>query len=266
MVKKAEYNFISGGPKGVNFWKVEGSSLSKKPGRFSKKYKETQLLCAANIQGKDRWRIVIGTATGDLYIYDERETSDAVENAHKSAVLCLAEGNNCLFLVSGSKDHHVKVWNQALQPISDFDISSYSCVDASIASIDISPMGLQAGHLILLAGTYGGEIIEISSQKPDVNNNNNTKKMIDNNSSNIHYDLTNAMVNVLIYSHFDGELWGIATHPLDANIFASVGDDSTLRLWSIKDNKMLKVVSCIIIIGIDIAVFSIIICKYMYID
>lgn len=68
---------------GVNFWKVEGSAISKKPGRFSKRYKEAPLLCAANIHGKDKWRLVIGTGTGDLYIYDEREISDAVEGAHK---------------------------------------------------------------------------------------------------------------------------------------------------------------------------------------
>ncbi len=45
-----------------------------------------------------------------------------------------------------------------------------------------------------------------------------------------------------MYSHFSGELWGVAAHPLLADIVATVGDDGTLRIWSLKQNKMLKCV------------------------
>lgn len=78
----SEYHFITGGSSGINFWRLEGSSLSKKKGRFSNKYKQAPILCCANIQGKDRWRIVMGTSSGDLYLYDEREVNNAVESAH----------------------------------------------------------------------------------------------------------------------------------------------------------------------------------------
>jgi len=143
MVKNNEYHFVSGGLKGVNFWKVEGSAISKKPGRFSKRYKEAPLLCAANIHGKDKWRLVIGTGTGDLYIYDEREISDAVEGAHKGGILCIAEGSSdCQFIISGGRDHLIKTWNNALQPISSFDISSYSC------------MGKKEGKLVVIILLY----------------------------------------------------------------------------------------------------------------
>lgn len=81
----AEFHFLSGGSAGVNFWKLEGSSLSKKQGKFGSKYKATPLLCAANLQGKDGvWRMVMGTSKGDLFMFEDREVSNAVEGAAPS--------------------------------------------------------------------------------------------------------------------------------------------------------------------------------------
>ena len=211
MVSTAEYNFLSGGADGVNFWKLQGSTLSKKQGRFSKKYKAAPLLCAANIQGKDNWRVVLGTANGDLYIYDEREVSDAVEGAHKGPVLCVAEGGaDCLFLVSGGRDHIVKVWNQALQPISVFDDSSFSCVDASVASLDVRPDdSSRSGPLALLVGTYGGEIIELKSEKGDSSSGGAAKKGGEGSAGGAdqrNLDISQASAEVLLHSHYSGEM------------------------------------------------------------
>eukprot|EP01038_Epipyxis_sp_PR26KG_P010144 gene10144-13646_t len=141
MVSSSEYHFVTGGSAGINFWKLEGATLTKKAGRFGKKSKNCPLLCAANVQGKDKWRLVVGTSAGDLYFYDEREANIAVEGAHgTSPVLCLAEGSSeGLFIVSGGRDRSVRIWNQSLQPISAFDLSPYSCVDATVASVDVKP-------------------------------------------------------------------------------------------------------------------------------
>ena len=47
------------------------------------------------------------------------------------------------------------------------------------------------------------------------------------------------MEQVLLHSHYSGELWGAATHPYDSDIFASAGDDGALRVWSLKKNCLL---------------------------
>ena len=237
--------FASGGAQAINFWKLEGATLVKKTGRFGKA-KQAPLLCAANLQQPSKsWGVVVGTAAGDLYVYgkDREVGNGGVDKAHMGSVLCICEGNaECTFLVSGGKDKFVRVWNQALQRVSSFDLTKLSIVDASIASVDVRPVRESAPHsLSLLAGTYGGEIIEVTSN-PDKDGavskgdapaaSSDKSAFVDTRN----LDLADARTEVLLYSHYSGELWGCATHPVDRDLFVSVGDDSTLRLWSIGRN------------------------------
>ena len=41
----------------------------------------------------------------------------------------------------------------------------------------------------------------------------------------------------LVQSHFRGSLLGLAVHPTEP-YFATVGDDATLRIWSIDEMKV----------------------------
>lgn len=86
----ADYQIISGGG-AINFWKIEGSHLQKKSGRFGSNFKQVPIVCAANINMKEGWRIVAGSSSGDFMVFDEREVISCVEGAHKGSVLCMAE-------------------------------------------------------------------------------------------------------------------------------------------------------------------------------
>eukprot|EP00606_Chrysophyceae_sp_TOSAG23-5_P000614 GSChrysophyteH2.ASY1.ANO1.813.1 assembled CDS len=224
----SECALVSGGAKGINFWQLEGATLVKKQGRFGRKYKQSPLLCAANLQttddkgGASCWCAVVGTASGGLFSFGGREITSGIEKAHDGPVLCLAEGNKeCTYLVSGGRDHLVRVWNQAMQPISTYNIAKLSICDASIGSLDVRPyidgLGSQNHDLAFLVGTCGGDIIELSNT----------------------LDISNAHNNILMTSHSKGELWGLAVHPTDPDIYATVGDDKTLRIWSVKKQKLL---------------------------
>jgi len=225
-VKENEFEFVSGGGSGINFWKLEGAVATKKSGKFGKKYKKAPLLCAGNIQTKDGWRVVVGASTGDLYLFDEtKEVTNSVENAHESAVLsiCDVDTDGAMF-ITGSKEGVVKIWNNSMQPASSYDLSSYSLVDSAIGSVDV--IKIDGVGTKLLCGTYGGEIIE--TILPD-----------NKGAATIATDFTSAKTDVLMYSHYKGELWGVATHPLDADIYATVGDDATIRVWSIETNCLI---------------------------
>lgn len=54
-----------------------------------------------------------------------------------------------------------------------------------------------------------------------------------------HHDLS---TGIIIQSHFLDELWGISTHPLFP-YYCSVGDDKTLRFYSIHHRTMIKCVN-----------------------
>jgi microtubule-associated protein-like 6 len=240
MVTDGQYELLTGGAKSLYFWKIEGATIKSKSGRFGSKYKQAPILCVANLNTKDGWRLIAATSTGDLYVYEKREVINGVEKAHVGAILSLAEsGNDCKFMVSGGKDGHIRVWNQALQSISSFDVSSFSVVDASVASIDICPFNIESNDesgnrsRSILVGTYGGEIMEISTEGAPSSRNSTTK-------TNHELDLEKSQVNILMYSHNRGELWGLATHPTNADIVATVGDDGTVRIWDIRTNIMLK--------------------------
>lgn len=214
----------------ISFWILEGSKLSKKPGRFGK-FKQSPLLCAGNIQQNNEWKIVVGTSTGDLYVFESRDVVSGVEKAHSGAILTIAEGRkDGPFFVTGGKDKMIKVWNQTLQAISSFNIAPFSILDGSIASLDIKPGCVSQGNpLTLLVGTSGGEIVEVCASSE-----NQASKSLNT------FDISSASATVLVYSHFSGELWGLAPHPTNPDIVVTVGDDSVLRIWSISKNAMVS--------------------------
>jgi WD40 repeat protein len=232
----SENHFITGGGSSINFWKIEGAQLTRKPGKFNKQ-KQSPILSVANLCMKDKWRVICGISTGDLYSFEDRDCVSSVSAAHGGAVVCIQEGSaDCQFLISGGTDKCVKVWNQALQPVSFFQLTQAlltSPVNATIGSIDIKFDS--AKNLVLLCGTYGGEIIELSAGQSE----HNTKQagslvgLADAN-----FDLSTPSVDVLQHSHYSGELWGLAAHPTDPDCIATVGDDSTVRLWSISGKRM----------------------------
>ena len=233
----SENHFISGGGTSINFWKIDGAQLSRKPGKFGKQ-KQSPILCVANLSMKDKYRTIAGVSTGDLYVFEERDCVNSVSAAHRGAIICIQEGSSeYQFLVTGGADKSIKVWNQALQPVSDFQLNQdlmISPVNATVGSIDVRFDSSK--NLVILCGTYGGEIIEIASGQSE----HNTKQagslvgLADAN-----FDLSSPVVAVLQHSHYAGELWGLATHPVNSDCVATVGDDATVRLWSISAKKMI---------------------------
>lgn len=183
----------------------------------------------------NEYKLVAGTSQGDLYIFAyDRECKNSIEGAHEGAILTLAEGANNEFIISGGMDKCIKIWNQALQAIAHhkFDQNPLeSPVNAAVASIDYKVVG---NNIVVLVGTYGGEIMEVAAKESE-----HSSKQEAKDRDGINFDLMSACeVSVLVHSHYSGELWGVAPCPTDPNVVATGGDDGTVRLWSISEKRM----------------------------
>ena len=55
----------------------------------------------------------------------------------------------------------------------------------------------------------------------------------------VNLDLATASPVVLLHSHFQGEVWGLAVHPTDPDVVATAGDDCTIRIWSLSTHTLL---------------------------
>jgi microtubule-associated protein-like 6 len=40
--------------------------------------------------------------------------------------------------------------------------------------------------------------------------------------------------------HYSGEIWGLGVHPTDPDVFATAGDDKTIRVWSISHKRIIR--------------------------
>ena len=103
----------------------------------------------------------------------------------------------------------------------DFDITddcsspNYS-LDRAVQSVCASPSRCSSSKLPskILIGTRGCEIYELSVP-------------------------TGATIR-LQECHYKGEIRGLTVHPNDDDIFATCGDDCTLRIWSVSQRRSIK--------------------------
>lgn len=50
------------------------------------------------------------------------------------------------------------------------------------------------------------------------------------------YEKTGDEYKCILKGHYDGEVWGCATHPSE-HLYASCGGDKTVRLWDTLKNR-----------------------------
>jgi WD40 repeat protein len=96
-----------------------------------------------------------------------------------------------------------KVSTAKLQLMKTFNSHAVHCRVPSIQSLSVL-------NTFLLIGTRGGDILQT--------------------------DITNGSVyqeKPMVTGHYYGEVWGLATHPTNNSIFATSGDDQTVRIWHI---------------------------------
>ena len=153
--------------------------------------------------------IVIGAGDGTIYIMSEGldfKHSFKTSNNAISSICCSREG----FLV-GSDDGTIRMYDCSLSCKFNFKLQNLGSFCCSVKDIS-----WDVDNCKIAIGTSCNEIWELSA--------------VD--GSNYHHD-------AVVKGHSEETLSGLSMRP-DGRVYATVGDDSTLRLWDIETMKLLS--------------------------
>ncbi|CAM9122646.1 unnamed protein product [Ascophyllum nodosum] len=210
-----ELRVITGGVHHVLFWILHGRVFNPRMGLFGKVGERQTMLCGSAMAGA---RFVSGAVSGHLYVWKGRGLEKTVR-AHQTCVNSIHHSPGGL--VTGGKDGFVKLWSPQLAHLKTFDLNEASRIDAVVPPLlrgvrSVCPsLDVSGSEVIKIAAvTAGSEVYEISRES--------------------------GATLLLNEGHFRGELWGLAMHPTNSDVYATAGDDHSIRVWSISLGVVLK--------------------------
>ena len=206
-----EHQLVTGGVDHVTFWTLNGATLTPLRALWGSVGKLQTMLCGAAIG----IRFVTGASSGHLYVWKNRRCEKMIR-AHERSIESLHA--TPAGLVTAGSDGFVKLWTLQFQHLRSYDLAEAPVPPLLAAVCGVhSALDMSGGAITkIIVGTASSEVYEIAKDS--------------------------GSITLLAEGHHgDGaEVWGLAPHPTDADVFATSGDDATVRIWSVGQRRLLR--------------------------
>jgi WD40 repeat protein len=202
-LRSTEFEIATGGLGHVTFW---NSKLEPQKAVYCKN-PIAPMLCGAILSN----HLVCGSFTGKIYkFHPGTRQCVRVVDAHNGSVNSMFSIPDGSCLVSGAKCGSVIVWNADLSVRAKYDLlripESIVPILPEVRSVCMNEFG------VVIAGTSSSDVYQLFGQNKS---------------------------SQLLQAHFEGELRGLSAHPVDSKLFATSGDDKTVRIWNSSTKKLI---------------------------
>lgn len=155
--------------------------------------------------------VFTGNGTGFLQIWEGRNYMKSIKG-HTGAITAFATVNDNGF-ITGCNLGKVLFWNENLEIIGNFNITSLGPILADVVALSYEPLLAK-----VLIGMRSSEIYEMDAAD----------------GRNVHSG------GPITAGHYRPTVYGVAIHPFQASIVATVSNDKTLRLTNITEHRYIK--------------------------
>ncbi|CAB1347638.1 unnamed protein product [Coregonus sp. 'balchen'] len=177
---------VTCGKSHLNFWTMDGNTLTKRQGLFEKNEKPKYVLCVAFAENGDA---ITGDSSGNIYVWAKggNRISQVVVRAHEGGIFSLCVLKDGTLVSGGGKDRRMVLWDH------DYHKQSEMEVPEAFGPVRAVTEGKQGE---LLVGTTKNAIL--TGSFPEI-------------------------LNPIVQGHTD-ELWGLDIHP-SMEQFVTCGQD-----------------------------------------
>lgn len=213
---KNDTEFVTVGVRHFKAWTMNSGTLKGKNGSFQKgKYSNMVVNCTFY---KDT--CITGTIKGEVLIWSGNSVTKCIAGKHEGPVDAIEVHGDLIF--TGGRNGNIAILDSKFSVIQTLDIKNFNS-----ECYGINAFAYDGKRLII--GTRGSEVFEVdfSPRSTDIK-----------------------VSNVITAGHYspcrkdNNEVWGLCIIP-NTNLYVSVGDDATLRVWNAADKKMERCVKLI---------------------
>ncbi|XP_013881874.1 echinoderm microtubule-associated protein-like 2 [Austrofundulus limnaeus] len=191
---------VTCGKSHINFWTMEGNTLTKRQGLFEKHEKPKYVLCVAFAENGDA---ITGDSSGNIYIWAKggNRISQVVSGAHEGGIFSLCVLKDGTVVSGGGKDRKVVLWDHNYRKQAEMEVGE------PLGPVRALAEG-KPGELFV--GTTKNAIIRAAF--PDT-------------------------LTPIVQGHTD-ELWGLDVHP-SLEQFVTCSQDKQVHLWDTHSHQPL---------------------------